>query len=281
MQLMTPLIFFGGKSRLVPSLLPLIPPHTRYVEVCCGGLALLIAKKPSKIEVANDMNHILMQFWRLLRDPGTSERLRQALQYTPYSREEYKHCASTWRDESLPDVERVRRWYVATQQSFTREETRDSGWRMPYGSQSEHRAEVNIWVNKVDRLDAVAHRLRRVALENRDCLEVMRDYDAPDTLFYVDPPYEASSRSETGNYVHEMTYEQHEALLDAANSTHGQVIISGYPSALYEQALRRWQRIEVTRPGEIRNSTQETTDRTEVIWVKQHSLPTLFSMSSC
>ena len=277
MQLMTPLAWYGGKSRLVPHILPLLPPHQRYIEVCAGGLALLIAKKPSRIEIANDKNKMVYTFWRVLRDPETGERLRQALQYTEYGREQYAACKDSWKDESLPDVERVRRWFVFLQQSFTREETRDSGWRKPYGYQSEHRAEVNIWVNKVDRLQAVAHRLRRVALENRDCLDLLRDYDAPDTLFYLDPPYLPESRSETGNYEEEMSYEQHEALLELANRSQGQIIISGYSSPLYDEALRDWQRYEVTRRGEIHNNLQEPTDRTEVIWLKRHTLPTLFT----
>ena len=279
-MLTTPLIFYGGKTTLVPHLLPLIPPHTRYVEACAGGLALLIAKKPSKIEVANDKNRMVYTFWKTLRDPATGERLRQALQYTEYGREQYELCKNSWRDESLPDVERVRRWFVFLQQSFSREETRDSGWRMPYGRQSEHRAEVNVWVNKVGRLDAVAYRLRRVALENRDCLEVMRDYDGEDTLIYLDPPYLPESRSETDNYEHEMTPEQHEALLELANKSHSQVIISGYSSPMYEQALRAptWERYAIERPSQIHNNEQagHVGTRTEVIWLKQHTLASLW-----
>ena len=265
---------------LVGHILPLLPPHTRYVEVFGGGLAVLIAKKPSKIEVANDKNKLLMTFWRVLRDPETSERLRQALEYTPYARQEYEHCQATWQDESLEPVERVRRWYVATQQCFTHEETRNSGWRRPYAHGADHRSENNIWVNRVDRLQEVAHRLRRVALECLSFEELIPYYNDPETLLFIDPPYLPASRTERDNYQHEMSQQQHRELLDMVNSTKSQVIVTGYSSQMYEQALQSpaWQRHAVTRASQIHNNAQagRAGKRTEMIWVKQHMSPTLF-----
>ena len=282
-MLQTPLVWFGGKTTLVPHILPLIPPHARYVEVFGGGLAVLIAKSPAKIEIANDKNLMLVTFWRVLRDPGASEQLRHALENTPYAFKEYEESKETWRDESLDPVERVRRWYVAIMQSYTREETRNSGWRRPYQG-TVHRVEQNIWANRIDRLAKITARLRRVALECMDFAELMPYCNTPDTLFFLDPPYMAETRSEQGNYEYEMTPEQHQHLLDLANSTQAQVILTGYSSPMYEQALQSptWTRFQIERPSQIHNNEQAESvgTRTEVIWVKQHSLPMLFTFAS-
>ncbi len=108
----------------------------------------------------------------------------------------------------------------------------------------------------------------------------MRDYDGEDTLIYLDPPYIGESRTEQDNYEYEMTSEQHMQLLDLANSTKAQVILTGYPSEMYEQALRSptWQRVQVERPSQIHNNEQagRVGTRTEVIWVKQRSLASLW-----
>ncbi len=265
---------------MTPYILPLIPPHTRYVEVFGGGLAVLIAKSPSKIEIVNDKNLMLVTFWRLLRDPETAARLRHALENTPYASKEFEESKDTWRDETLDPVERVRRWYVTIMQSYTREETRDSGWRRPYQGQASHRVEQNIWANRIDRLAKITARLRRVALECMDFAELMPYYDTPDTLFFLDPPYMEETRSEQGNYEYEMSPEQHQHLLDLANSTEAQVILTGYSSPMYEEALREpmWQRFQVERPSQIHNNEQAESvgTRTEVIWVKQHTLASIW-----
>lgn len=46
----------GGKTRLLPHLLPLVAQasHRTYVEAFAGGAALLFAREPARAEVLND-----------------------------------------------------------------------------------------------------------------------------------------------------------------------------------------------------------------------------------
>ena len=57
----------GGKRWLTKELLPLIPPHKMYVELFCGGGALLCAKPPSGAEVINDTNSDLVTLYRCVK----------------------------------------------------------------------------------------------------------------------------------------------------------------------------------------------------------------------
>lgn len=69
---------------MVANLLKLMPlKHQEYVEVFGGGASLLFAKTPSPLEVYNDLDQGLVNFFRVLRDPETFERFRHAVEATP------------------------------------------------------------------------------------------------------------------------------------------------------------------------------------------------------
>ena len=66
--LKTPISYYGGKQKLVSTILPLIPAHKMYVEPFVGGGAIFFAKEPSHIEVINDTNKELINFYNILQN---------------------------------------------------------------------------------------------------------------------------------------------------------------------------------------------------------------------
>lgn len=71
-------------------------------------------------------------------------------------------------------------------------------------------------------------------------------------LIYADPPYVRSTRRGGAIYRHEYSDEQHRELLSLLLTVRGAVMISGYRTAMYDDALRRWRRIDfqaMTRGG--------------------------------
>ena len=80
-------------------------------------------------------------------------------------------------------------------------------------------------------------RLQRVVVLNKPAVEVIRSQDGPNTLFYLDPPYLPEVRSAQGVFgKYEMTEAQHRELLDVINGVQGMVMLSGYPSKLYDSS---------------------------------------------
>src|SRR5689334_22972518 len=78
--------YFGSKSRLALQLCNELPPHNAWVEVFCGSAALTLAKKPAPIEVINDLDHEIVNFFEQLRK--NHEELCRLISLTPYSRAE-------------------------------------------------------------------------------------------------------------------------------------------------------------------------------------------------
>ena len=113
-------------------------------------------------------------------------------------------------------------------------------------------------------LRPLAERLRGVTIENLDARDCLKRYDGEKTLFYVDPPYPRGLRERTAaGYRHEMDDEEHEALLILLRSLKGQVVVSGYASALYDEALSGWVRME--RRARVDGSGSAV----EVLWLNE------------
>jgi DNA adenine methylase len=109
--------------------------------------------------------------------------------------------------------------------------------------------QASAWWRAVDGLSAVHDRIRRVAILNEPALKVLRHYDGPDALFYLDPPYSHDTRASTKVYEYEMTEKDHRELLDILRTMKGKAMLSGYPSALYDQALADWNRHTFNLPN--------------------------------
>jgi DNA adenine methylase len=247
-RLRSPLVWFGGKGILARKIVPLFPPHHCYVEPFCGGASCLFAKAPSPVEVINDLNSDLVNFFRVLRDPGAFERFHRLASLTPYSREEFKRYRASWRagwEGRLDAVERAYRWYVIARMSFAGEFGRSWGHSVATSRGGMANA-VAQWLSSVDMLPLTAARLRRVQIEHSDWRDVIERYDSPGTLFYVDPPFVRATRR-SGRYVHELDDAGHKDLVRTLLRAEGKIIVSGYQHKIYRPLEEEsWERIDLT-----------------------------------
>ena len=124
------------------------------------------------------------------------------------------------------------------------------------------------WANFSEAIPAIVARLQGVIIERRPAAQVIAREDRPDTLFYVDPPYmfETRSQKRIGNdlyhgYRHELDDEAHAALLQQLVELCGMVVVSGYATAFYDQALAGWLRVEKQAMADRGEA------RTEVLWI--------------
>jgi DNA adenine methylase len=255
-----PVPYFGGKRRLASRIAALLPEHAHYVEPYCGGLSVLLAKEPSKLETVSDLDGDLMTFWRVLRDRPAE--LLRACALTPHSRAEQQASYVAAADE----LEMARRVWVRLTQG--RGGTlRHTGWRQyidPAGTATSMPGCLDGYVN---RLAAAAERLHAVSLEALPALDVIGRYGRhAGTLLYVDPPYLGSTRS-FANYRHEMRgEEQHRELAAALADCRAAVVLSGYHSPLYDELYDGWHRYETAARAD---NAKASRDRTEVLWANR------------
>lgn len=265
-----PFAYFGGKTLLANRIAALFPPHQHYVEPFAGSLAVLLAKRPSAMETVNDADADLMTFWRILRDQP--DELARVCALTPHSRAEHQAAYDL---ADCSDVERARRVWVLLSQGRGGQLLR-TGWRH-YADPHGGAGMPDYLTGYVKRLPAAAARLIEVSLESLPGQDIIAKYGKySNVLLYVDPPYLGSTRSSGGYRVDMPAAQAHQDLLDALLDCQAAVVLSGYPSELYDSALSGWDRTEfATGTGQASGGVWST--RTEVVWSNRPiSTPTLF-----
>jgi DNA adenine methylase len=259
--------YHGGKYRLAPWIMAHFPAHRIYVEPFGGAASVLMCKPRSPVEVYNDLDGELVNVMRVLQDPAQRARLSEQIALTPYARDEFKDA---WQPADDP-VERARRILIRAQMGFGSGGATQGITGFRFDTQRLGGSNMHRWAALPDRLAAFASRLQGVLVENCPALQVLRDHDSPQTLFYVDPPYLPATRRLSGAvYRHEMSEADHAELLDALGALKGSTVLSGYPHPLYDEALRDWRRVETA----ARISSQRgSAARTEVLWLSPNVPP--------
>ena len=64
-----PFAWFGGKHWLAKRIHRYMPLHQRYVDLFAGSASILFAKPRSPVEVINDLDSGVVNFYRVLRNP--------------------------------------------------------------------------------------------------------------------------------------------------------------------------------------------------------------------
>ena len=233
-RLRSPLRYIGGKSFMANKLLQFVPPHHIYVEVFGGGASLLIAKKPSPVEVYNDIDSGAVNFFRVLRDPQKVESFYRLVSLTPVSREEFRFCRDTWK-QCEDEIERAYRWFVMVRQSFGGKLGRGD-WCITITESSRGMAHsVSAWWSAIELLPEISKRFLCVVIENRDFRDIICLYDTEETFMYLDPPYMPTTRKNKQDYDFEMTTDDHKELVNLILSSKSMFMLSGYDNDIYRE----------------------------------------------
>lgn len=262
--------YHGGKWKLAPWILDHLPPHHTYVEPFGGGGSVLLRKARSYAEIYNDLDGEIVNVFRMARDCG--DELRRALELTPFARDEFEASYSPIGDP----LEQARRTILRGFQGFGSAAVcgERSGFRA--SSSRSGTTPAHDWRNYPEAFVAIIDRLRGVVIENRDACVVMAHHDSLRTVHYVDPPYVHTTRSVKvrhndlrKSYKHELTDDQHRELAVFLHGLRGMVVLSGYPSAVYDEAFADWHRLE--RPAMADGARA----RVECLWMNPSAVAAL------
>lgn len=258
--------YHGAKFRLAPWIIGFFPEHVRYVEPFGGAAGVLLQKERCYAEIYNDLDDDVSNFFRVLRDPESREKLIQECVLTPYARSEFDLA---WQPSDDP-IERARRLCIRAQMGFGSAGASKGTTGFRIDTKRQYGTAQHLWAKFPSALADAGCRLSGVLIENRPAIDVIRQHDGPQTLHFVDPPYVLSTRALQANgrgyYRHEMTDEDHADLIDALLELEGYVVLSGYRSELYDSKLAAWERYETT--ARI-SAGRGTAIRTEVVWINK------------
>ena len=236
--------WIGSKEKLIPYIWQVFPSNPKlYLEPFGGGGALLLGIQPkiSRMDIYNDFNCDLVNLFLCARE--CTIQLVQELKFLPldsraefellkefmnhkellqqriadernavmecFSGEEREELLQILRGRSrLFDVQRAAAYYKVCRGSFS-------------GTTSSFGVRPNNLTNFLYLFDDASKRLQDVIIENKDCLDIIRERDGPDSLIYCDPPY-----FEAECYEVAFPKENHQRLHDTLLNCHGYVMVS-------------------------------------------------------
>lgn len=213
----------GGKSRSVHQILEMLPYDRAYIEPFGGSGAVLLSRKPSRIDVYNDRFGGVVDFYRCLQNFDLMNQLAEKCKITINAKEFFHEARDTWNShESI--VDRAYWWLYVMQMSFASQGRNWGRITQTIGSLA-----GKIYNIPPDFL-ALHERLKRVQIENADWQQIVDDYDAPDAVFYMDPPYFNTSQK----YKHRFTPTRARELGERIFKMRAFVALSGYEDPIYD-----------------------------------------------
>lgn len=188
-----PLSYMGGKNRLAKRLIKLFPPHKTYVELFAGGAQVLFHKEPSMVEVLNDLDGEMVNFFRVCQ--SHHEELLRYSRFLVASREWFERLRAA-DPATMTDIQRAARQMYLLKNAFAGllvHPSYNAHMVQPPGFNPDRLPEI---------IEKTHKRLARVQLEHLPYEEVLKRYDRKETLFYCDPPY-YGKRLYRHNFKHE------------------------------------------------------------------------------
>ncbi|MCG9911833.1 MAG: DNA adenine methylase [Flavobacteriales bacterium] len=243
----TPLSYYGGKQKLVSTILPLIPTHNLYAEPFVGGGAVFWAKDKSNVEVINDTNRELINFYQVVQRDFVS--LEREVRISLHSRSMHKDAQVI---NSAPhmfnEVKRAWAIWVLATQSFA------SGLDKAWGYDIQKNTTSKKIQNKKDSFtEDLAIRLQGVQIESTDAIRIIEMRDRPDSFFYCDPPYVGSDCGHYDGY----TQTDFDGLLSILSKIKGKFLLSSYPNKALTECIKAygWHHIQIQGTVSVANNT--------------------------
>jgi DNA adenine methylase len=258
----------GSKWRMADWIIDHMPDHHTYLEPYFGSGALLFKKQPSPIETVNDLDSDIYNLFKIVRENPND--LARVVSITPFSRQEYDLTFEF--DEPENEIEKARRFLIQCWQGHG---FRTNGYKVGWKNDVQGRERayaLSNWYRLPQWVLEATDRLKKVQIENRPALEVIKRHQYKSVCIYADPPYLLNTR--TGKqYKHEMTEQDHVDLLETLLQHPGPVLLSGYQSELYNCFLQDWHKKTISSLAEYGLA------REEVLWINPIAAEQLGQMS--
>lgn len=232
-----PFSYYGGKQLLAKKIVSLIPEHTSYVEPFCGGAAIFFAKTQSKVEILNDTNRELINFYKIIQTDFVS--LQKEISISLHSRDLHRKAYVIYNNPDMfNEIKRAWAVYVLATQGFGGMISNTWGYDKTSNKCNKTiRSKINSFSEEY------AIRMQNVQFECTDAIKIIKSRDFEQAFHYVDPPYYNSDMGHYDGY----TIEDFEMLLKTLSEVKGMFLLSSYPSEILAEYTKSnsWYQIEI------------------------------------
>ena len=236
MKLRSPFKSPGGKfysAKWIASHLPANFENLVFLEPYAGGAAVILQKRPSLCEIVNDIDPGVVAILTAIRD--TPHQFISRLRNIPYTEDSFNKALHNTNIETQIDF--------AVNEFVLRRMSR-GGLKQAFAWSDRQRGgmpgDVNAYLTILGQLPHISARLKDVRIYRQTALQIIDTFDNENAIVYCDPPYVQSTRQAKQVYLHEMTDDDHRALAERLHRFKGKVLLSGYPSALYDELYSSW-----------------------------------------
>lgn len=190
------------------------------------------------MEVINDKDGELVNLFRCIKyhAPALEEEMRWVIP----SRQIFLDSVAQLKSEGLTDIQRAARFLCTLKLSF------GSNRRSFATSAKSFQRTLNY-------LSKVQERLENVTIENRDFEYILKTYDRPDALFYLDPPYLGTEKYYEGMFG----WDDHLRLADSLKKIKGRFVLSYNDDDRIRELYSAWCNIESVQRRETLSGSGE------------------------
>ena len=253
--------WLGSKVGLAAWYSQFIPAHTRWVDVCCGSAAMTISKTPSPVEILNDLDGHVVNFFQVLISEFGSRKLLWRIQNSIAARCLHKEACDRLKDDGWEDdIDRAHKFWL---KQWAGAPMNTTTFMLP---KAEARKNPPSGLDKF--LIPFRNRIQECYVENRGAIEMIGRVNEAGTCIFVDPPYENTN---SNGYNQIGGGNLHQELVAALLEFKGTAMLCGYDNPRYAPLVEAgWDRHEKQVNAMSSNFAKGAGDATriEVLWVK-------------
>ena len=222
--------YFGGKSSLAEQIVEIIPGHDTYVEPFVGGGAVFWKKPPSRLEVINDKNKLVTNFYEVCKSESHFKEFAERLNRRAFSEHYFIKTKKIKEPAEMPCTETALDFYYSIVTSFsytgdglTTDPNLISAYRKRVGDLLSCAGEIT------ERLDGVL-----ILNRSAESLIKRRSKDA-NVFYFIDPPYPAAAHS----YYSEYSYADYENLIKLLGAVKGKFVLTTYLDSFLRKEIEK------------------------------------------
>jgi DNA adenine methylase len=182
----------GNKFYLRDKIIPLIPPHKIYVELFAGSASIFFNKEKAEQNILNDLDKDTYDRFILMKQAPTDiskYRLQEKVS-VPQLKKIFNQLGNSVTDRFI-------RTKIGTSSGFQ--------GRIATEPKNIYRSEFNMKTVVERKLPRIKEMLKGTSILNQDYEKVVDKFDSKDTFFFLDPPYENTSK--TFGYAEDMDFD--------------------------------------------------------------------------